>query len=220
MELQARLDALREASKARMPPEVRAVMLGHIEELRASGIVDRVVGVGQSAPDFTLPNAAGAPVSLADLRVHGPVVLSFYRGRWWPYCNAELEALQQALPEIIAAGATLAVISPQVARTPRETEEPKPLAFELLRDFGNRVAETYGLVFTLPEALRAIYLRLGIDLARGNGDGTWRLPIPARYVIDRQGVIRAVDADPDYTRRSEPARTVEVLRELPRPTDG
>ena len=84
-----------------------------------------------------------------------------------------------------AAGATLAVISPQVARTPRETEEPKPLAFELLRDFGNRVAEAYGLVFTLPEALQAIYTKFGIDLPTGNGDGTWRLPVPARFVIDR-----------------------------------
>ena len=101
-----------------------------------------------------------------------------------------------------------------MARTPRETEEPKALPFELLRDFGNRVAEAYGLVFTLPDDLREIYLKLGIDLARGNGDGTWRLPVPARFVIDRDGIIRAVDADPDYTRRSEPARTVEILEDL------
>ena len=101
-----------------------------------------------------------------------------------------------------------------MARTPRETEEPKALPFELLRDFGNRVAEAYGLVFTLPDDLREIYLKLGIDLARGNGDGTWRLPVPARFVIDREGIIRAVDADPDYTRRSEPARTVEMLEDL------
>jgi len=106
------------------------------------------------------------------------------------------------------------VISPQVARTPRETEDPKPLPFEVLRDFGNRVAEAYGLAFTLPEDLREIYLKFGIDLARGNGDGTWRLPVPARFVIDGQGIIRAVDADPDYTRRSEPARTVEILEGL------
>jgi peroxiredoxin len=103
-----------------------------------------------------------------------------------------------------------------VARTPRETEDPKPLSFELLRNLGNQVAEAYGLVFTLPEDLRAIYLALGIDLARGNGDGTWRLPIPARFVIDRQGLIRAVDADPDYRRRPEPARTVEILAGLRR----
>jgi peroxiredoxin len=106
------------------------------------------------------------------------------------------------------------VVSPQVTRTPRETAEPKPLTFEVLRDFGNRVADEYGLVFTLPDDVREIYLERGIDLARGNGDGTWRLPIPARFVIDREGIIRAVDADPDYTRRPEPARTVEVLRQL------
>ena len=84
----------------------------------------------------------------------------------------------------------------------------------MLRDFGNRVAEAYGIVFTLPDDLREIYLKFGIDLARGNGDGTWRLPVPARFVIDRQGIIRAVDADPDYTRRPEPTQTVEALRGL------
>ena len=101
-----------------------------------------------------------------------------------------------------------------MARTPRETEEPARLPFEVLRDFGNRVADAYGLVFTLPADLQAIYTKFGIDLAAGNGDGTWRLPIPARFVIDRAGIIRAVDADPDYTRRPEPAQTVEVLRRL------
>ena len=101
-----------------------------------------------------------------------------------------------------------------MARTPRETEEPKAFPYAMLRDSGNQVAETYGLVFTLPDDLRQIYLKFGIDLARGNGDGTWRLPVPARFVIDRQGIIRAVDADPDYTRRSEPSKTVEILRGL------
>ena len=107
------------------------------------------------------------------------------------------------------------VVSPQVARTPRETEEPKPLTFEVLRDLGNRVAEQYGLVFTLPEELQKIDAKFGIDLPAGNGDGTWRLPVPARFVIDRLGIIRAVDADPDYTRRPEPAQTLEALRRLP-----
>jgi peroxiredoxin len=101
-----------------------------------------------------------------------------------------------------------------VARTPRETEEPKPFSFEMLRDLGNRVAESYGLVFTLPDDLREIYTKFGIDLARGNGDGTWRLPVPARFVIDRQDIVRAVDADPDYTHRPEPADTVRILEGL------
>jgi len=104
-----------------------------------------------------------------------------------------------------------------VARTPRETEDPKPLAYGVVRDFGNVVAEQYGLVFTLPDPVRELYVKFGIDLAKGNGDGTWRLPVPARFVIDRAGIIRAVDADPDYTRRPEPAQTVEVLRSLRSP---
>jgi len=103
-----------------------------------------------------------------------------------------------------------------VARTPRETQEPEAFAFEMLRDFGNRVAESYGLTFTLPDDLREIYMRFGIDLARGNGDGTWRLPVPARFVIDRQGIVRTVDADPDYTRRPEPTETVKTLERLRR----
>ena len=86
----------------------------------------------------------------------------------------------------------------------------------MLRDFGHRVAESYGLVFTLPDDLREIYVKFGIDLARGNGDGTWRLPVPARFVIDRQGIVRTVDADPDYTRRPEPAETVKTLERLRR----
>jgi peroxiredoxin len=105
------------------------------------------------------------------------------------------------------------VVSPQVARTTRETEEPKPMTYEVLRDLGNRAAEQYGLAFTLPEALQPIYTKFGIT-CEGNGDGTWRLPVPARFVIDREGIIRAVDADPDYTRRPEPAQTIEVLRRL------
>ncbi len=106
------------------------------------------------------------------------------------------------------------MISPQVARTRRETDEPKGMSYEMLRDFGNGVAAQYGLAFTLPETLQEIYAKFGIDLPAGNGDGTWRLPVPARFVIDRDGVIRAADADPDYTRRPEPAQTVRVLRRL------
>ena len=88
------------------------------------------------------------------------------------------------------------------------------MPFTMLRDFGNRVAETYGIAFTLPDDLREIYTKFGIDLAKGNGDGSWRLPVPARFVIERAGIIRAVDADPDYPRRQEPATALEVLRTL------
>src|SRR5439155_4075773 len=117
MTLQEKLDAMREASKTRIPPEARAVMQRSIDDLRASGIMNRIVKVGQPAPDFALPTAGGRSVALKELLARGPVALTFYRGRWRPYCNAELEALQQALPAIVAAGAGLVVVSPQVART-------------------------------------------------------------------------------------------------------
>ena len=214
MALQEKLDAMREMSKTRIPPEARAVMERSIDDLRASGIMSRVAGVGQPAPDFTLPDAAGRagqPQGAAGPRPRRAVVLP---RPLVTVLQRRAGGSQQALPEITDAGATLAVISPQVARTPRETEEPKPLSFELLRDLGNRVAEAYGLAFALPDDLREIYVKFGIDLAKGNGDGTWRLPMPARFVIDRGGIVRAVDADPDYTRRPEPARTVEILKGL------
>jgi peroxiredoxin len=103
-----------------------------------------------------------------------------------------------------------------VQRTPREGEDQKPLPFTLLRDQGNQVAGKFGLVFTLPETLREVYRGFGLDLAKANNDPSWTLPIPARLVIDPQGVVRAVDADPDYTRRPEPAETLRALRALDR----
>jgi peroxiredoxin len=101
-----------------------------------------------------------------------------------------------------------------VQKLPREGDEQKPLPFTLLRDRGNSVARAYGLAYALPEDLKQVYTKFGIDLTKANGDDSWTLPIPARFVIDRQGAIRQADADPDYTRRSEPARTLEVLRSL------
>jgi peroxiredoxin len=106
------------------------------------------------------------------------------------------------------------VISPQLARTSRETGEPNRSGLVALRDRGNQVAQKFGLVFTLPEDLRKIYRDFGIDLAKANGDDSWTLPMPARYVIDQTGTIRAADVDPDYTRRTEPSATVAALRAL------
>lgn len=99
-------------------------------------------------------------------------------------------------------------------KLPREGDDQKPLPFTLLRDRGNRVAEQYHLVFKLPDDLRELYLKFGIDLSKANGDDSWTLPMPARFVVDRSGLIHQADVDPDYTRRSEPAKTIEVLKSL------
>lgn len=128
----------------------------------------------------------------------------------------ELVALQKALPEIIAAGATLVAISPQLAEHSRAVAEKHQLTFDLLSDQGNRVARQFGLVFKLPDDLRQVYMKFGIDLAKVNGDASWTLPMPARFVIDQTGTIRAAAVDPDYTRRPDPAQTVEILRALKR----
>ena len=119
------------------------------------------------------------------------------------------------LPEIEKHGASLVVVSPQLRKSARETED-LGLSYAMLKDTGNRVARAYGLVHGLPPELQAIYAKNGIDLPAINGDGTWTLPMPARFVIDRDAIIRAADADPDYTKRPEPAETIEVLRGLPR----
>jgi peroxiredoxin len=118
------------------------------------------------------------------------------------------------LPEITAAGATLVAISPQTERLSRETAERRHLSFDILWDKGNEAAARYGLRFRLPDDLIAVYQKIGVDLPKANADESWTLPMPARFVIDRGGIIRAVDVDPDYTRRPEPAQTVETLRRL------
>lgn len=126
----------------------------------------------------------------------------------------ELGALQEVLPEITKLGATLVAISPQLPQYSREVAEKHRLTFDLLSDEGNRVAQKFGLVFKLPEDLRQVYLKFGINLPGVNGEDSWTLPMPARFVVDQTGTIRAANVDPDYTRRPDPADIVEALRVL------
>ena len=126
----------------------------------------------------------------------------------------ELEALQQSLAEIRAAGANVVAVSPQREAYLRQMADKNHLEFDLLRDEGNVVAEQFGLVFSLPADLREVYTTFGVDLARFNGDDSWTLPMPGRFVIDQRGIIRHVDVDPDYTIRPDPAETVAVLKSL------
>jgi peroxiredoxin len=129
---------------------------------------------------------------------------------------AELDALTNVLPDITGLGASLVVISPQTQRTAREPEDQRPLGVEHLHDRGNAVAGRYGLAFTVPGDVQRIYRGFGLDLSAANGDDSWTLPMPARFVIDRTGVIRSSDVDPDYTRRTEPSATIAVLQSLDR----
>jgi peroxiredoxin len=214
MTLKAELDAFRSEFISKAPPQVREAMTSADMELAASGISRRAVKAGNRAPDFRLPDARGGRVRLSELLTKGPVVVSFYRGGWCPYCNLELRALQNALPAIKLLGAELLAISPQTPDESLSTAEKNDLAFSVLSDVGSAAARAYGLAFGLAEELRPIYKRFGHALPDKNGDDSWVLPIPATYVIDTKGTVVLAFVDVDYRNRLEPAEILSVLGSL------
>ena len=192
--------------------ETIAVMNRATDNLANSGITEQTLKIGQKAPNFKLTNATGNTVELKELLKQGAVVISFYRGGWCPYCNLELRALQQFLPEIKALGANLVAISPETPDNSLSTTEKNELTFEVLSDVGNKTAREYGLVFTLPQELRPIYEGFNIDIPAHNGDDTFELPIPATYVIAPNGTVIHAFANPDYTQRLDPTEIITALK--------
>ncbi len=197
-----------------LPEDEAQTVAGSFEKLYASQVAETALTVGDIAPDFTLPNVTGQPVSLYEVLKRGPVVVSFYRGGWCPFCNLELHALQLRLPEIRALGATLIGISPETPDMAMAAIDEHQLEFEVLSDLGNKTARQYGLLFTVYEEMRPLYLKWGLDVPASNGDDSWELPVPATYVIDSNALIRAAHTDKDYTRRMEPEQIVATLRDL------
>jgi len=186
-----------------------------MRQIRQS-LPDPGLAVGSRAPDFTLPNAYGEPVSLSDQLAQGPVVLTFYRGAWCPYCNLELRALKESLPAFRDQGAQVVAVSPQKPGKSLEQVKEDGFPFEILSDLENRVMRDYNLFFRVPEGMVRVYREeMGLDLADYNGDGRYVLPVPATFVIDRDGIIRAAFAKVDYKQRMEPAAILEALRNLP-----
>ncbi|MDG3441206.1 peroxiredoxin-like family protein [Nitrospirillum amazonense] len=217
MSLQSKLDAFKadfEAGKPpyNVPPSVIETMHRATAELIASGAAARALKAGDQAPAFTLNDPDGKPVSSAALLARGPLVVSFYRGVWCPYCNMELQALQAALPAFEALGASLVAISPQLPVNSRKSVRQNALSFPILSDTHNEVAAAFGLRFALPGYLVDLYRTLKNDLPAFNGDQSWTLPMPARYVIAPDGTILYAEVNPDYTRRPEPEDMVPALR--------
>ena len=213
MSLKDELDTLRAASAEKFPRETLAVMQGATKELIASGIAEQSANQGSAAPDFSLPNAHGEPVASEALWGDGPAVVSFYRGGWCPYCNVELKALQDRLPEIEALGARLVAITPETPDNALTTQEKNEIAFDVLSDDGNRVASAFGLTFRLPDAVNDIYKGFGIDLEASNGEASQTLPVPATFVIDKGGKVLRAFVDADYTQRLEPDEVIAALKE-------
>jgi peroxiredoxin len=214
MTLKEELDAFRAEFMAKASPEIRDAMNRADTELAAAGITSHALKAGDRAPDFRLPDVRGGSVQLKVLLAKGSAVVSFYRGGWCPYCNLELRALQSALPEIRRLGAELVAISPQTPDESLSTAEKNNLAFAVLSDIGSLTAKAYGIAFDLAEELRPIYSREGHALPDKNGDNSWVLPIPATYVIDKDGIIALAFVDVDYRKRLEPAEIIAALQTL------
>lgn len=209
--LNAELRTFYEARQQQIPAEIREIMQRAGQELADSGQVDSALTVGAQAPRFNLPTATGQTLALDDLLADGPVVLTFYRGAWCPYCNIALRALQQHHDAITARGARLVAVSRQIPDESLTLTEKHGLAFEVLSDIGSDTAKQYGLAFDLPDDLSAVYDKLGFDLQRVNDGHPRTLPLPATYVIDRDGAIRWAFVNTDYTTRAEPADIIAVL---------
>ena len=217
MSLQAKHDAFKadfEAGKPpyNVPPSVIETMHRATAELIESGAAKRAKKAGDLAPSFQLKDPEGNVVSSADLLQRGPLVLSFYRGVWCPFCNMELQALEAVRPEFDKYGASLVAISPQTAPNSRKSVRQNKLSFPILSDAKGKVGAAFGLRFHLPDYLVELYKQLKNDLPTFNDDPSWTLPMPARYVIGRDGVILYSEVNPDYTRRPEPEDMIPVLQ--------
>ena len=216
MSLKAECEAVINQFMNDLPEEVMGSLTGFIGRLVESGLADRAINVGDRAPDFSLPNVHGKNTSLYELLNNGPVVINFYRGGWCPFCSLELKGYQNLLSEIKAAGGNLVGISPETPDNSLSNAEKFALEFEVLSDAGNSVANNYGLVFELEPAIREIYTSFDFVLPRINGDDSWTLPVPATYVIDRDGTVVWADVNANYTERAEPTDVLKVLRDIAR----
>ena len=212
--LQGKLDALKfEFDNNLAPPAAVEVLHRATDELIASGAQSRALKAGDVAPEFTLPDPDGKLVSSKVQLEKGPLVVTFYRGAWCPFCNFDLSALEEARSEIESRGATLVAISQQTAPNSRKSQRQNGLGFPILGDHGGDIAARFGVRWTLPDYLREVHKMLGADLTQFNGEDSWTLPMPARYVIAQDGRIAYAEVNADYTRRPEPAAILPVLEQ-------
>ncbi|SFD64358.1 Peroxiredoxin [Algibacter lectus] len=212
-ELDALLNVQRKAGIAKFTKEKNQIYADDITSVVNSGILDKALNVGDKAPNFTLNNALNQPVSLYNTLENGPVVLTWYRGGWCPYCNITLHHLQEHLPEFKKAGATLLALTPELPDNSLNTSEKNNLEFTVLSDIGNTVGKTYGVVFELTKEVASIYQE-GFGLNQKNGDDSNELPLAATYVIDKKGVIQYAFLDADYKERAESKEIVSALNKL------
>ncbi len=210
--LSQQLRARAEASSKKIPANVREEYAKGIQSVRDSKVTASAKQVGDKAPDFTLKNATGEDVTLSTLLKDGPVILTWYRGGWCPYCNIALNAMQEKLPEFKKAGATLVALTPELPDKSLETTEKHHLEFQVLTDLNHQVAKQYGLVFKLTPEVAAIYHdKFNLTEYNGKEAGDDSLPLAATYIINPDGTIKWAFLDADYRNRAEPDDIVKAL---------
>jgi peroxiredoxin len=197
-----------------VPVETQAVDARAIAGLKENHLAENVLCVGSRAPAFELRDHNNKLVSSADLLRQTRLVICFFRGRWCPFCVGQLEAMNLVLPRIELAGASLLAISPQTVQQSFFMVDQHKLRFPLLSDAGNKVARQFGLVYRVPEEQQAIYRRAFINLPFANGDDGWELPIPASFILERDGTVVYASANEDYTERPEPSEILLHLVQL------
>ena len=210
--LQDQLDEITANTRHLVQAERLAVGERAVAELFATGIAERILPVSAVAPAFALKDSTGHTLRSEDLLPLGPLVLKFFRGRWCPYCMTELESWRDLYPRLREHGGLLVAIGPQTERQSDFMVGHHGLPFPVLSDPGNKVAEQFGLVYPLPEYHRAYYRSIMVNLPFVNGDDTWRLPLPATYVVGRDGRIAYSQAHADYRVRPEPEEALNLLK--------
>jgi peroxiredoxin len=202
--LQDQLDDITARTRELVQAERLAVGERAIEELFASGIEERILPVGALAPEFELNDSRGRLVRSADMLALGPLVIKFFRGRWCPYCVTELETWRELYAQLRERGALMVAIGPQTERQNDFMVSQHGLPFAVLSDPGCALAEKFGVAYTVPESMREYYQSILINIPFVNGDESWRMPLPATYVISPDGRVVFAEAHADFRVRAEP----------------
>ncbi len=213
--LKEALDERRALMQQYVPAKTQALHRRVVDQLAATNAAGSALPVGASAPPFELPDHNGKPVSQSSLTSNGLAVLFFFRGRWCPFCIAQLEAWNRLMSAVSRAGIAVAAISPMTPHQSFLTRDQHRLEFPLLSDAGNQVARKFGLVYSVPDEQRLTYRRTFVNLPFVNGDESWELPIPATFVVDRAGTIVYSSANADYTVRPEPLEVLSAVETTP-----
>jgi len=210
--LQQQLDAITAQTRGLVQPERLAITDAAVQELFATGVENLILRLGAQAPEFALSDAlTGKMVRSSDLLAVGPVVLNFFRGRWCPYCMTELETWQQLYPAIRERGGLLVAISPQLPRQNDFTVQQHNLTFPVLSDTGAKVATAFGLTYTVPESMQQHYRSILVNVPFINGDTSWRLPLPATFVIGQDGIVKYAEAHADHRVRPDPQDVLAAI---------